>query len=354
MHLLACQVVVQPRTLGAYAMRSLALTWAGVDLFFVLSGFLIGGILLQNRQASNYFKTFYIRRLCRIFPLYYGVLAAFGLFVYWDGPALCDAQWLSAEPIPPWTYVLFVQNCAMAAYGTHGPNWLGTTWSLAVEEQFYLLLPLLIRVTSIRVLVAVLSMLILTAPILRGAVLSCVTHGGIAGYVLLPTRWDSLFLGVLGAVVVHHYSATIASPQHYRRLTRTLWACAIVIALLLAAGQGIGSWAMAWFGHTVIALASLALVLVVAVFPECRIAAIFRNRLLRAAGAVSYGLYLLHQPIAGIFHGIFVGQQPRIGTLSDFLVTLTSLAFTVAAATASWLLFERHFVALGQRARYDS
>ena len=76
-HYVAAQVQTEPGSAAAYVLKLSSLTWAGVDLFFVLSGFLIGRILLENRTAPNYFKAFYTRRACRIFPLYYVMFAAF-------------------------------------------------------------------------------------------------------------------------------------------------------------------------------------------------------------------------------------------------------------------------------------
>ena len=105
-----------------------------MDLFFVLSGFLIGGILLDTRDSPNYFRTFYARRFFRIVPLYVAVLCI----------ALAANHGKIDEQIPTVTYFLFLQNFWMALHGTFG-YLLSPTWSLAVEEQFYLTLPGIVR-----------------------------------------------------------------------------------------------------------------------------------------------------------------------------------------------------------------
>lgn len=142
-HYIFCQVSVGPKSMGAYLLKPLTLGWAGVDLFFVLSGFLIAGILMDNRRASNLFSTFYIRRCCRIFPLYYAVFcvfALFGLFLRHQP----DFQWLFKYSHPLWSYATYSQNILMGLKGGLGCNWMAPTWSLAVEEQFYAFLPLLV------------------------------------------------------------------------------------------------------------------------------------------------------------------------------------------------------------------
>jgi peptidoglycan/LPS O-acetylase OafA/YrhL len=117
------------------------LSESGVDLFFVLSGFLIGGILLDVKDSPHYFKTFYVRRAYRILPLYMAVLGicllrliSFHLFPDWFG---------SRQPknIPFLSYVFFFQNFWMAFLGSFGLAFLSPTWSLAVGEQFYLTVP---------------------------------------------------------------------------------------------------------------------------------------------------------------------------------------------------------------------
>src|SRR5260370_30220392 len=117
--------------------------WSGVDLFFVLSGFLIGGILMDSKDSPTYYRTFYLRRIHRIFPLYYLMI---GLFVV--GNLLLPNAFLFASPIPAWPFLFFLQNIGFGF--THAHARAAVPWSLAVEEQFYLLLPLVVRNLSRR------------------------------------------------------------------------------------------------------------------------------------------------------------------------------------------------------------
>lgn len=112
-----------------------SMTWSGVDLFFVLSGFLIGRILIAHRDSAHYFSAFYIRRCLRIFPAYYlvlGLIAMLGM-----SPLAAQLPWLMDDLKPAWSYAAYLQNFFMG--DGFGGNALSVTWSLAVEEQFYLL-----------------------------------------------------------------------------------------------------------------------------------------------------------------------------------------------------------------------
>lgn len=179
------------------------LTWSGVDLFFVLSGFLIGGILLNARESPNYFKAFYVRRAYRILPIYAATLAGFWLLraltqvEYSDNASL---QWLFSRPFAWYSYATFIQNFSMSYYGNLGPAWLGATWSLAVEEQFYLTLPLMIKYVRPRRLPFLLGIVILFAPVFRTLLRLFIAQGEVGTLVLMPSRADALMLGVVAAL----------------------------------------------------------------------------------------------------------------------------------------------------------
>ena len=141
----ACLIVVISHYFGevAYGAGFLCLEWIGVDLFFCLSGFLIGGILLDNRASPSYFGTFYIRRSLRIFPIYYlSVSLVLLALPRLAGPA--EAAY------PVGIYYGYLQNFAMSFTGVETPRWLTPTWTLCVEEQFYLLLPAILYLTPRR------------------------------------------------------------------------------------------------------------------------------------------------------------------------------------------------------------
>src|SRR5271168_1894347 len=135
--------------------------WMGVDLFFVLSGFLITGILLDTRSSEHYFKTFYARRVLRILPLYYSVLVFMFVVVPLLRPA--DAHSIFERASPWWAFPLFLQNF-LVARSTNATGPLGVAWSLAIEEQFYLLWPLVVRYCPIRLLRRLATILILLSP----------------------------------------------------------------------------------------------------------------------------------------------------------------------------------------------
>ena len=115
-------------TIIYYAVALLRLFWSGVDLFFVMSGLLIGGILLDAKHCKGFFRTFYSRRFCRIVPLYALWLSILGIVaVLFAKPG----QIFAPEVIPLWSYPLFIQNIWMAVHQSFGPAWLAPLWSLS-------------------------------------------------------------------------------------------------------------------------------------------------------------------------------------------------------------------------------
>src|SRR5258708_22658177 len=141
--------------------------WSGVDLFFVLSGFLIGGILLDARKSPHYFRAFYMRRVFRILPIYYLWTLLFaatviGALVFFPGRLGVTSGDLLRVPVQ----LLFLQNIFIGM--PHFTwTWFVVTWSLAIEEQFYLLAPPLIRYLSRAAMIRLLASVLFIAPVLR-------------------------------------------------------------------------------------------------------------------------------------------------------------------------------------------
>src|SRR5437763_720451 len=128
---LACLTVMFAHYFGEvqHGFRFLTLDWVGVDVFFVLSGFLIGGILFDNRDSDTYFWTFYVRRGFRIFPIYYVVISVV-LLLLW----ITSGRVWSGTDMPALPYFFYSQNIVMTFLGTMGSRWLAPTWTLCVEE----------------------------------------------------------------------------------------------------------------------------------------------------------------------------------------------------------------------------
>src|SRR4051794_24796932 len=187
------------------AVGTLQIGWAGVDLFFVISGFLITGILLDARGTPNYFRNFYARRVLRIFPLYYGILAvtllsmlAVRLATAPHGDAGLRQLWAAQ----PWLWT-FTVNFWMPLQPTWN-RWAEIViplWSLSVEEQFYLVWPLVVWRSSDRALIRTCLAVMVGVLFLR-LVLTAIRVDWFALYTMTPTRADALAAGALVAVLL--------------------------------------------------------------------------------------------------------------------------------------------------------
>ena len=315
---------------------------SGVDLFFVLSGFLIGGILLDRRKASNYYGAFYGRRFLRIAPLYALALAVFWLLYLqmdWHAQHL-DPYFRHATPI--WPYLTMTQNIAWVAAGVGGPAMLGITWSLAVEEQFYLVLPAMIRWLPDRLVPRVCLMLVVAAPLLRIALLAAFPHNRLAPYLLLPCRMDALFLGVLAAWMTRQPDVL----AQLRAQRRGLWMAAaglfLIIALMAVRGVDQFSWTMQAIGYSLYAGAYFfALLLVVSAQRALPAWATMARRPLVWLGLGAYSIYLFHRGIEGVVEGALSGRTT--------LGMLVSMALSAAFAVAAWVSVERPLMAYARR-----
>lgn len=301
----------------------LPLGWVGVDLFFVLSGFLITGILIREKGAPRYFRTFYLRRFLRIFPPYYLFL---GLTVLVLGMGFLPQAW--------W-YLLFLSNVRDSLM-TPFVSWLSPMWSLAVEEQYYLLWPLVVAAVPRRRLIGVCLCLVALAPVVRGLLtLNCTNFRPI--YHLLPARMDLLAAGGLLALL------RVSEPEWFRRLTK----CAPVMAALAAGFFGILVVSVKTFRTSANSLLfntlgySLILVLMTGVLATTiglKVGLGFRflsNRSTVFVGTISYTLYLVHKLALTAAHSVITDR---------FLAVGLGLALSVAWASLSWYLMEKPLV----------
>jgi peptidoglycan/LPS O-acetylase OafA/YrhL len=352
-HLYSGTVVAPMRSTLAYAMTLSRLTWSGVDLFFVLSGFLIGGILLDNRDATNYFKTFYVRRFLRIVPLYFICLAVLYLLMHevQKGASPRFSFLLTKNEFLPWTpHFFFIQNFWMAVRNHNG--FLGITWSLAVEEQFYLTLPFLIRVLSRKSLAKTTCAVIIGAPVLRTILFFAWPGHSWAGMALLPCRADSLMLGVLGAIIVRNPLWNERLRQNRRALQIALVAFAASLPLLIKFAHSQHGFGMQTFGFTWLAAAYLCFVLYTTTFGESILAGIVRPRPLRWLGTVAYGAYLYHGFVMWAIFGIFYSTGPKIESAAELGVSFLVIAATLILCQLSWSYFEKPLIRLGHKVPY--
>ena len=333
----------------------LSFTWSGVDLFFVLSGFLIGGILIDNRRASNYFHVFYIRRACRILPLYFFWLTLF-IIITLGNPVLSNNPalgWLFSAPLPLWSYSTFTQNLVMVKESAWGANWLGVTWSLAIEEQFYLILPLIIRFIPFRNLPYFLGSVILASPALRAMFILFNTEWGFfPSYLLMPCRADALMSGVLCAYFLRHDNIRTYLISHLPYLYGICGFFSVGLMLLLLKKEYLGSIAMTTYGYTLFALFYSSVLLIALLHQRGFLSVLAQNHLLRNLGVIAYGVYMFHQGVSGLAHGLILGQSPRIQCGIDALVTFGALILTLSFAGLSWIKFEQIVIKRGQSLKY--
>jgi peptidoglycan/LPS O-acetylase OafA/YrhL len=313
--------------------------WTGVDLFFVLSGFLIGGILLDNRDSSTYYKTFYIRRFYRIVPVYVVVLTAVTLSV--------DTAAISADTvaIPEWAYFGFLQNFFMTE--GMGVFSLAPTWSLAVEEQFYLVLPAFIRHIPRRWTTTAVLLCIAGAIVCRLAFYPNM-H---LTYVLMPCRADALMLGVLAAIVYRNEHAMAWVKRNTHLLYFGLSVLGAGLLYLAFRDYRIGARVFQFGGYSMIA-AFYFLFLLLAL-SDTAVSKVFRVKFLAWFGVLAYGIYLLHRPILQLTHYLVYDREPMAVSWDSFSLTLFAMGVTVLIAKLSWEYFEKPLVALGHNHSYE-
>ena len=337
----------------------LDLGWIGVQLFFVLSGFLITGILADNEGSGSYFSAFYARRALRILPVYF--LAVFAVFhvlplLFQD----FDRGGVRTEA----AFWLFLTNFAELPYQLS--RTVGHFWSLAIEEQFYLVWPLVVFLTSRRHARRIALLTVMLSPILRWTALRAGMSGN-SVYHFTPFRLDGLATGAFVALSIRDPAARLGLD----RLSKLAGAIALVVGGVLYGPvplpEPLSTQLDFSIGFSTLSIGFGALLTrVLLAERESRLARMLSWRGLVTLGTYSYAMYLVHVPLLRVVSKVGLPPQWSGSERSPMLwllgYTATLSALTLGAAMVSWQLCEKHFLALkrhfpygarGQQALYD-
>jgi peptidoglycan/LPS O-acetylase OafA/YrhL len=340
-----------PETLAAIFLPVARLGWSGVDLFFVLSGFLIGGILVDARESDNYYSTFYIRRSFRILPLYL-LLVLLGFLLFGlerhGGANVKDIPLHSA----PWAYYLtFTQNFFFARH-TDTTWYLDVTWSLAVEEQFYLTLPVLVRRVSKEKLLPMAMGLVVFFAVLRTLLYWRGDINPMQCYVLPFCRFDSLFIGVTCALLLRNETCRTRFQKHPRLLlvSTTVFGCSFFLMDHYLWGRNL---LLHTAGFTVIGLFYASVTLLILIHPGIYISRVMCYKPLIRLGTLSYCVYLIHGLVLIVIDQV-VKHMLGLTEVEMWVAVVASVAATLLIAQGSWVLFESRMIALAHKFAYAS
>ena len=320
--------------------------WCGVDLFFVLSGFLITGILLDAKGEKHFFRNFYVRRILRIFPLYYGFLIVF--FFWLSLTSTVDDNFRSLLDQQGW-YWSYLVNISIAIEGWPRMHTIGHFWSLAVEEQFYLFWPLVIFFFAPRQLMTICVVCLVGSFLVR---LGFALAGNpLAAYVLTPARMDTLAVGAFIALVVRR-------PDGLMSLTRWIWPVCIVSVAVLGTmfvwQRGLRSTdiIVQTIGYSMLAV-TFGAILVAALTSSIAsgLGKFFAHPVLVFFGHYSYALYVFHHPVVLTMQNRLVNESglPLLwGSQLAFQILFFALGMGISTALAllSWHAYEVHFLKL--------
>lgn len=337
--------------------------WMGVGLFFVLSGYLITGILVETKGSSNYFKSFYARRALRIFPAYYSFLILVGFVI---GPLLAwnfsrvhpgmpsdPAQNLAIFRAYQGYYWLYLTNILIALKGfAVTALWMTPFWSLAVEEQFYLVWPLVVKLSSAKRLVIIALIGAVTATVFRAAVHSFqwFDDPAVAVAMLTPSWMDTLAAGALLAILSRNQKNR-DSIRRYSVIGGVVSIVALIVIFIAKGGipemdamvqltafpaSAVGGAAL--IGRSITTPATGMLNRALAFEP------------LRSVGFYSYGIYILHMPTFWLTNRLRDALPAPLAGFSNTAVAvlwfLLAGVLAWAAAWVMWHLIEQHFLAL--------
>ena len=317
------------------------LGWIGVDLFFVISGFLITGILLDTRNEKGYYKNFYARRGLRIFPLYYGfLLAAFTLIPLVEGGPYFSTRFLQ-ESGSPWWYCLYAGNLREAITGHEPAYFLAPLWSLSIEEQFYLTFPWIVAVCSRRQLTTLLLGCLAFAPAFRAVTLW-----------LFPANERIQYLATFSRVDVIAWGGLLAIGMRSGRIFCERWADSLLVGALGACvlAYQLGGldrerpFCRVW-GYSLVAVTFALLVWWAVRQRDTGRTAWLRARPLCGLGSLCYGVYLLQRPAEVLLLKAF-GRLGLTFAADSIWLMGAKCVFAILVAWISFRCFEQPILSL--------
>ncbi len=333
--------------LNGFLTKLLMTGWIGVDIFFVLSGFLITTILLDAREARNYFKVFYIRRGLRILPLYYAVLIisllshpghiGFGVQIFF---------WLNLSNLS-------------TAFAPYAIPYLAHFWSLAIEEQFYFVWPAVVRRVNPRTIAYICGGVIVGLFVVRNLtpILALQDRWPEFIYRLTPFRVDTLCGGALLALIAKYFPSLLT----HRISLRIAFLSSALVFLVAGFGRDHTSTSLTRFGYTALVLCGTSLV-GLALNPNGLVARFFSNAFLRKTGKYSYCFYLIHTFVLAYFtahHGFLLRtlramRLPNMsGNRTELITIILELAAIYGICALSWNFFEGPLLRLKRHFRYN-
>ncbi len=327
--------------------------WTGVDLFFVLSGFLITGILLDSKDSASYFFSFYMRRILRIFPLYYTAcfvyLVAVPLVQNHLG-LLTSVHSIASDQVWFWAYSA---NWGQAVSGRPF-NALVHFWSLAIEEQFYLVWPLVVRVTSERTFARLCIALVLVSQLLR-IMLFLKGFSLFVIFQITVTRLDGLALGALAALAVRDERWLARADSSLKYLIPLPFVGLVVLGIVSRGFTQINGPLVVLFSPLLLAVMFAGILLSAIVRRGSKFETLLRAPWLRSCGKYSYAMYVFHLPMMMIvehqnkyfFLRASINAIPGISRILVVVgyVIMSSL-LTYVVARLSWWALESHFINL--------
>ncbi|MEZ4438775.1 MAG: acyltransferase [Polyangiaceae bacterium] len=318
--------------------------WLGVQLFFVLSGFLITGILLDTRESEGYYRVFILRRALRIFPLYYAVL-----LVAFVGVPLVLGRRIPGSEHQLWLWIYLENWVAPAEWTVVGFTHF---WSLCIEEQFYLVWPWVVLLASGRRLSQICVGLAVVALASRVALIVGSDVGPEGPYAFTICRIDALVFGALGAIAYRDEALVDRFLAARRRFRWGILALTVATLLATKAAPRVGVLTQT-YGFTLFGIVAAVLVFDAAVErdPKDGLLRALSWAPLRQVGKYSYAMYVFHLPLHLAFGRRWlrslVGEDVGVGLATVYLVVGSLVTFLLAAL--SYWLFERHFLHLKRR-----